>query len=116
MAQYIYYPTVHFKVRLERIKQRDPSGHIRIKEVINRLLDFPDDADGRMVGIHHGKYKKYVGRSAYRLIYYFCELCRKKNRELAVRCEQCDSIKDNSVVFFEVYHKNESKKLKDSDL
>jgi hypothetical protein len=115
MSHYLYYPTEHFIIRLEKIKHRDPAGHTRIQDVIERVLQDPDNADGRMVGIHHGRFKKYVGRHDYRLIYYFCELCRKQNKRLAVRCQHCETIKDNTVIFFEVYHKNEMKKVKESD-
>ena len=31
------------------------------------------------------------------------------------KCGHCDIVQDNSVIFFEVYHKNEMKKLKESD-
>ena len=115
MALYTYYPTRNFIVRLNKIKQRDPQGHSRIREVIHRLLENPDTADGRMHGVHHGRFKKYVGRREYRLIYYYCELCRKQNRRLEEKCGHCELVQDNSVIFFEVYHKNEVKKLKGPD-
>ena len=112
MSLYTYYPTKKFTDRLNRIKRRDPHGHRRIHGVISRLLDKPDAADGRMTGAHHGRFKKYVGRRDYRLIYYYCELCRKQNRQLEEKCGHCDIVEDNSVIFFEVYHKNDMKKLK----
>lgn len=115
MPSYLYYPTKYFAVRLEKIKRRDPQGHSRIHEVIARLLEHPDAADGRMHGTHHGRFKKYVGRREYRLIYYFCELCRKHNKRLEEKCDHCEIVADNSVIFFEVYHKNEEKKLKDAN-
>ncbi len=115
MPSYIYYSTKYFASRLQRIKRKDPSGHRRIHEVLQRLLDNPDSADGRMTGIHHGRFKKYVGRRDYRLIYYYCELCRKQNKRLEEQCGHCSKVQDNSVIFFEVYHKNEMKNLRDSD-
>ena len=115
MFKYTYYPTHNFIVRLEKIKRRDPLGHSRIESVIERLLENPNTADGRMHGIHQGRYKKYVGRREYRLIYYYCELCRKQNKRLEEKCGHCDLMQDNSVIFFEVYHKNEMKKLSASD-
>lgn len=116
MPPYIYYPTRHFNSRLEKIRQRDPAGYSRIQVVIERLLANPDDADGRMKGTHHGRFKKYVGRRDYRLIYYYCEICRKTNFRLTERCGHCEIVRDNTVIFFEVYHKNEMKKLLDTDL
>jgi hypothetical protein len=115
MPSYTYYPTKHFSVRLKKIKSRDPQGHTRINNVINRLLENPDIADGRMTDTHHGRFKKYVGRREYRLIYYYCELCRKHNKRLEEKCGHCELVTDNSVVFFEVYHKNEKKNLRDPD-
>jgi len=79
--------------------------------VVERLLIHPEDADGQMRGHHRGTFKKYVGRNEYRIIYYYCELCRKANRRLAKACEHCETIPDHSVVFFDVFHKNESHKL-----
>ncbi len=116
MSHYTYYPTKNFTVRLKKIERTDPPGHSRIYNVIGRLLANPDVADGRMTGIHHGRFKKYVGRHDYRLIYYYCELCRKQNKWLEKKCGHCKAVEDNSVIFFEVYHKNEIKKLKDADL
>ena len=83
----------------------------RVQTVIDRLLQNPSDADGVMHGTHHGKYKKYVGRRDYRLLYYYCELCRKAERRLPDVCADCAAIADNSVIFFDVYHKNEKEKL-----
>ena len=114
MFKYTYYPTHNLIVRLEKIKNRDPFGHSRIQNVIERLLENPNATDGRMHGTHHGRYKKYVGRREYRLIYYYCEVFRKHNTRLEEKCRHCELVEDNSVVFFEVYHKNETKKLRDS--
>ena len=115
MPHYAYYPTKNFADRLGKIKDRDPQGHSRIHEVIDRLLENPEAADGIMHGSHHGRFKKYVGRRDYRLIYYYCEICRKQNRRLAEKCSDCEIVQDNSVIFFEVYHKNEMKKLREAD-
>ncbi len=112
MSLYVYFPTPLFAAKLEKIKKHDPPGHARIMRVIERLLFNPDDADGRMHGVHHGRLKKYVGRRDYRLIYYWCELCRKANRRMEERCGYCERIPDRSVIFFDVYHKNELAYLK----
>ena len=99
--------------KLEKVKQFDPSGYKRIRQVIKRLLADPNDADGKMQGLYRGRFKKYVGRRDYRIIYYWCELCRKENRRQKKECEDCRVIPDNSVIFFDLYHKNEIKKLKE---
>lgn len=99
-----------FSMKLEKIRKSDPAGYSRIKGVIDRLLVNPSDSDGKMHGRHNGRLKKYVGRRDYRLIYYWCELCRKENRRLESTCEQCDAIHDQSVIFFDIYHKKDSKR------
>ena len=112
LDKYIYQPSEGFESKLERIRKNDPPGYDRIMKVIHRLLENPDDADGKMHGAHNGRLKKYVGRRDYRLIYYWCELCRKANRRLESTCAYCDRIHDRSVVFFDIYHKKDSKKAK----
>jgi hypothetical protein len=108
----LYKPTEHFSRRLEKVKHTDPTGYKRIRQVIERLLAEPDDADGKMHGLYNGRLKKYVGRKDYRIIYHWCELCRKENHRLEKTCINYDAIPDNSVVFLDLYHKNEMKKVK----
>ena len=81
-------------------------------KVIDRLLEHPDDSDGRMHGRHRDKFKKYVGRGEYRVLYYYCELCRKAESSPAGRVQELHfTLPDNSVIFFDVFHKNEKEKL-----
>ena len=68
----LYQPTEHFSRKLGKVKQADPPGYKRIQQVIERLLVEPDDADGKMKGLYQGRFKKYVGRRDYRIIYYHC--------------------------------------------
>lgn len=112
METFTYNPTEAFMAKLNKIKKQDPPGHDRILRVINRLLRSPGDADGKMQGIHHGRLKKYVGRRDYRLIYHWCEECRKENRRREERCDKCSEVDNHSVIFFDVYHKNELGSLK----
>jgi len=102
-----YQPTNHFSKKLLHLKKADPKGYIRIQRTIERLLVEPSDADGKMVGLYHGRLKKYVGRRDYRIIYYWCDLCLKINRQ-----QICDTIPNNSVIFFDIYHKKDKKKMK----
>ncbi len=111
MKSFIYHPTKPFENKLKKIKKSDPQGFARIHKVIDRILLSPDDADGRMHVRHHARFKKYVGRKDYRIIYEWCELCRKVNKKLEERCDNCAEIADHSVVFFDVYHKNEMARL-----
>lgn len=107
----LYRPTEHFSRKLEKVKKSDPTGYKHIWQVVERLLAEPEDADGKMHGLYQGRFKKYVGRRDYRIIYYWCKLCRKENRRLDKKCEDCQTIPDNSVIFFDLYHKNEVNKL-----
>ena len=108
----IYLPTENFSQKLEKIKRSDPPGFKRIRQVVERLVAEPDDADGKMHGIYQGRLKKYVGRRDYRVIYHWCRLCRKENRRIERACDDCETIPDNSVIFFDLYHKNDKKKFK----
>ena len=81
-------------------------------KVIDRLLEHPGDSDGRMHRRHREKFKKYVGRREYRLLYYYCELCRKAEDRLLEECRNCSALPDNSVIFFDVFHKNEKERLR----
>lgn len=112
VSQNLYKPMEIFSKKLEKIKETDPVGFRRIQLVIERLLKKPGDADGKMRGLYDGRYKKYVGRRDYRIIYYFCRLCRKENHRMKKECKDCRSIPDNSVIFFDLYHKKDMKKFK----
>jgi len=110
-ATYLYKPTAEFARKLERIQFDDPPGHARILKVIDRLLENPDDADGTMHGRYRGRLKKYVGRNDYRLIYAWCHLCLKANKKYEAGCQSCEAISDNSVIFFDLYHKGDSTRV-----
>ena len=111
-SRLLYMPTERFTRRLKEVEKQDPQGYRRIRAVIDRLLLHPEEADGKMHALYGGRFKKYVGRREYRLIYYWCALCRKENRRLDRQCDKCSAIPDNSVIFFDLYHKNESKKFR----
>ena len=111
MPPFNYFPTPTFTAKMTKIEKHDPSGHARILSVIDRLLQNPGDADGWMHGEYHGRLKKYVGRAEYRIIYNWCELCHKQEKKLEDKCGFCLQVGDNSVVFFEVYHKNEASRI-----
>ena len=110
--KYLYQPTEQFSRKLAKVKLSDPPGYKRIRQVVERLIAEPDDADGKMHGLYRGRFKKYVGKKDYRVIYYWCKLCRKENRRLEKECDDCQVIPDNSVIFFDLYHKNQMKKFK----
>jgi hypothetical protein len=102
-----YYPTDLFAGKLAQVRKTDPGGYERILKTIDRLLVDPSGADGKMKGVYHGRLKKYVGRREYRLIYYWCARCLKENRRL-----HCGPIPNNSVIFFDLYHKKNKKRIR----
>ncbi len=55
MSAYTYHPTREFTLKMEKISRSDPPGHERIRQVIDRLLENPADADGWMHGVHQGR-------------------------------------------------------------
>ena len=101
-----------FSSRLEKVRVKDPVGYRRIRYVMDRILENPSEADGIMHGPYHGRFKKYVGRRDYRLIYDWCEICRKANRHLEWSCPSCEKVENNSVIFFDLYHKKDAKRLR----
>jgi hypothetical protein len=108
---FVYLPTDRFGRALEKIRRSDPPGHERIREVMARILANPDDSDGVMTGPHHGKLKKYVGRSEYRIIYNWCASCRRANRHLSEACPFCPTAPDHSVVFHDLFRKQDHGRL-----
>lgn len=111
MSSFTYIPIPAFTAKMEKIGKHDHPGQNRILGVIDRLLENPADSDGWMHGEHHGRLKKYVGRSDYRLIYHWCAHCRKEETKLFEQCSFCHEIPENSVIFFDVYHKNEASRI-----
>lgn len=109
---YDYRPTADFEKKLRKVASDNPPGYERIKSVIVRLLSNPGDADGKMKGQYGGRLKKYVGRSDYRIIYHWCEVCRKENRRIEKKCKNCDILPDKSVIFFDLYHKKDASRFK----
>src|SRR4051794_19908062 len=107
MERFVYHPTENFSAKLQKIRRKDPDGHDRIVQIIDRLLDRPGDADGWMHGVYAGKLKKYVGRRDYRLVYQWCEHCRKEQKKLETHCGSCSDVSDRSVIFFDIYRKAE---------
>jgi hypothetical protein len=111
MPPFSFFPTPAFNAKMSKIEKHDPPGHSRILNVIDRLLENPGDADGWMHGEYHGLLKKYVGRRDYRLLYQWCEQCRKEGKKLEEQCGFCHQVSDNSVIFFDIYHKNEANRI-----
>jgi hypothetical protein len=104
---YAYVASAHFARRLDEARRDDPAGFERIRTVMDRLLEHPESSDGVLHGEARGMHKKYVGRGEYRIAYSACRECRKANLHRAAACPECGTIPENSVVFHELYRKNE---------
>jgi len=111
LTKFIYYESELFKRNIKKIEKRDPVGFKHIKTVIDRLCNNPEKNDGPMVGNNKGKFKKYVGRSSYRLIFCWCEICHKYKFESLNNCDKCGELPGNTIIFFDIFRKSDHKKL-----
>ncbi len=110
MSGYNLHHTETFSRKLRKIKQHDLVGFERVEKTLERLAAAPGETDGVLHGPHRGKLKKYVGRGGYRIVYNWCDSCRKSRRHLADKCSFCGEIPDNSVVLHDIYHKSDAEK------
>jgi hypothetical protein len=88
----LYQPTDLFSKKLDQVRVTDPPGYKRVQKVIDRLLFTPGNADGKMTGVYNGRLKKYAGRQDYRIIYHWCQLCRKENSRVQNKCRNCPNL------------------------
>ncbi|MFH1957535.1 MAG: toxin [bacterium] len=107
MLKYKYQETKQFSESIENIKGQDLK---RIQKTIDRLLDTPDLTDGPYHGEHRGKFKKYVGKSGFLLVYTWCERCIKNRLQEYLNCAFCGTISEKSVIFFDVVKKADAYK------
>ena len=110
MSDYNLHHTELFSRKLRKIKQHDLVGFGRVEKTLARLSSAPGESDGKMQGPHRGKLKKYAGRGGYRIIYNWCDSCRKSRHHLEGKCSSCGKIPDNSVVLHDIYHKSDAQK------
>lgn len=106
-AEYEAEFTEQFAKDIKRVGRRSAADVKHIKKVVDRILRSPDNHDGGLKGALAGYFKKYVGRSGYRIVYRVCGECRRmgKDKEGPDRCEFCEDTSDDTVVFFRVKKK-----------
>lgn len=110
--RYEYKETEKFAKSIKKIQRLDQVGFLRIKKIIDRLLDNPKLSDGSLHGDKKGQFKKYVGESGYRLIYTWCEECKRLNFQEKNDCSTyCDLFPQNTIIFMDVFHKQDFRKL-----
>lgn len=106
----IYGPSKQFDKELNKIKENDPPIHKRIKNKIDYLLNNPESYDRVLKGDKRCKLEKYVGRGLIRIVYNWCENCRRCNCNIVNKCIDCENKPDNTLILFDVYYKNEARK------
>jgi mRNA-degrading endonuclease YafQ of YafQ-DinJ toxin-antitoxin module len=107
----IYDESDKFADKIKYIQKKDPETFRRIKAVINRLLVTPTIYDHPLQGEKKCKFVKYVGKNLARIVYNWCENCRRSNSVEVNQCADCTSKPDNTLRLFDVYYKNEANKL-----
>lgn len=102
-------PLIPYRTQLfdKQIKSIPPSDLKRINLVISRLVNNPDNHDGTLGYDRAGKFKKYVGKSGYRIVYYYCEKCIKLQHEEMMGCENCKDVPENSLILFEIFRRSQ---------
>lgn len=105
-----YADTELFADHLNNIKKKDPQNYKRIKAVIDRLLRNPGLNDGPMHGISKGVFKKYIGRDELRVYFSWCQKCRESGHQEQNKCDRCDELSDNTLIFKDVVYKHEAER------
>jgi hypothetical protein len=103
MVAYKRYETELFAEQLQRIRHADKATAERIDKVLSRLIRNPEAYDGLLKGPRAGQCKKRAVDQKYRIVYKYCELCLKLNKE---KCSDCD-LPNDAVIFREVFRRNE---------
>ena len=105
--QYERVYTEQFAKVVDSKKKRDRAMVAAMKDAVEEVLASPERHDGALKGNQRGRFKKYVGRSSYRIVFTVCAWCRSMDRhqDPKARCEFCDETSDNTVVFFHAFKK-----------
>jgi len=103
VVAYKRYETELFTEQLQRIRCADRTVAQRIDKILNRILKNPEIYDGLLKGPRAGQCKKRAVDEKYRIVYKYCELCLKLNKE---KCADCD-LPDDAVIFREVFRRDE---------
>jgi len=107
----IYDESKTFAKRIKKIARKDPINFRRIQKTIDRLRLNPDKYDKALQGDSRCRFEKYIGRDLLRLVYTWCENCRKFNCVKINKCEGCGSKSANTLRLFDIYYKQDAGKL-----
>ena len=100
---YVPYFSDDFEKHLKKLTKRDNNLKKRILGKVEEMKNDPYRNSKEYIADLKGKRKMRVG--AYRLVYAVCEDCRAKGYEVLNQCFECESKKDNSIVYFDVIHR-----------
>lgn len=98
----IYDESLLFAEKLSKIKRKDSVTFKRVKKTIEKLLINPAGYDRALQGFHRCKFEKYVGRELARIVYTWCENCRKYDCAKVNECDDCEKKADNTLRLFDV--------------
>ncbi len=98
-----------FQKHLEKLTKRDGALKKRLLQRIQEMTTEKPASQIGYIGDLKGKWKMRVGD--YRLIYAYCEDCRKYKHEILNECYRCFEKDDTNLVFFDVIHRSNDYEL-----
>jgi len=94
----------HFKKHFDKLTKKDNMLKKRLTDKIKEMCIAKPEGQTELVGILKGKYRIRVGD--YRLIYAYCEDCKKHNYQIYNKCYECSTKSDDTLVLFDVIHRS----------
>jgi mRNA-degrading endonuclease RelE of RelBE toxin-antitoxin system len=93
-----------FKKHLDKLTKKDGTLKNRLLERIGEMSKEQPQSQIGYVGELKGKWKMRVGD--YRLIYAYCQDCKKHKHQNHNMCYGCSTKADNALIFFDVIHRS----------
>jgi mRNA-degrading endonuclease RelE of RelBE toxin-antitoxin system len=98
-----------FKKHFEKLTKKDVSLKNRLRECIDEMAVKKPYSQIGYSGDLNGKWKMRVGD--YRLIYVYCEDCRRCCHQVFNDCYRCCDRSGDVLIFFDVIHRSNDYKL-----
>jgi mRNA-degrading endonuclease RelE of RelBE toxin-antitoxin system len=98
-----------FKKHLDKLTKKDGNLKKRLLERINEMSAEKPLSQIGYIGELKGKWKMRVGD--YRLIYAYCDDCKKHKHQFLNSCYGCGAKEDNALIFFDVIHRSNDYEL-----
>jgi mRNA-degrading endonuclease RelE of RelBE toxin-antitoxin system len=93
-----------FREPLKKLTKKDEHLKKRLLDQIMEMEKEPPFSQVSLIGDFTGKWKMRVGD--YRLLYAYCQDCKKHKHQSYNNCLDCNTKKDNTLIFFEVFHRS----------